>query len=84
MMPMLEMSGTENARHVSEVLMVYNRSSPHACGLTRNQEMFANSRYLKTLPPYSRLPARPTSESAVLAHRSLRASFLKTQQCCIS
>src|SRR5215471_3451517 len=31
MLPMLEMSGTERARHIREVLMVYNRSSPHAC-----------------------------------------------------
>ena len=84
MMPMLEMSGTEKARHISEVLMVYNRSSPHACGLTRCDEMLANSRYLKTLPPYSRLVERPGSEGGMLSHLSLRGSFLKTQKCCIS
>jgi glycosyltransferase involved in cell wall biosynthesis len=84
MMPMLEMSGTRNARHISEVLMVYNRSSPHACGLTRPEEMFATSRYVKTLPPYSRLIERPSSDGALQSHRSRRASFLTMQQCCIS
>lgn len=61
MMPMLEMSGTARARHISEVLMVYNRSSPHACGLTRCEEMQANARYLRTLKPYQRLIERPRS-----------------------
>jgi len=59
MMPMLEMSGTDRARHISEVLMVYNRSSPHACGLTRCEEMQANARYIRTLRPYARLMERP-------------------------
>jgi len=61
MLPMLEMSGTQRARHIAEVLMVYNRSSPHACGLTRCEEMLANSRYIRSLPPYSRLRERPTA-----------------------
>lgn len=59
MLPMLEMSGTERARHITETLMVYNRSTPYACGLTRCEEMLANSRYIRTLPPYSRLHERP-------------------------
>jgi glycosyltransferase involved in cell wall biosynthesis len=59
MLPMLEMSGTARARHIAEPLMVYNRSSPHACGLTRCEEMLANGRYIRTLPLYPRLRERP-------------------------
>lgn len=55
MLPMLEMSGTRRAKHIRDVLMVYNRSSPHACGYTRREEMLANSEYLRTRPPYPRL-----------------------------
>jgi glycosyltransferase involved in cell wall biosynthesis len=73
MMPMLEMSGTQRARHIEEVLMVYNRSSPHACGLTRYEEMLANCRYIQTLPSYGRLPGVPNS-----------GAVRKRQQCCIS
>lgn len=60
MLPMLEMSDTARARHIGEVLMVYNRSSVHACGLTRCEEMLANARYLGTRPAYARLMERPT------------------------
>jgi glycosyltransferase involved in cell wall biosynthesis len=73
MMPMLEMSGTGRARHIEEVLMVYNRSSPHACGLTRCEEMLANSRHIRTLPAYGRLAEVPGS-----------GALRKMQQCCIS
>jgi glycosyltransferase involved in cell wall biosynthesis len=59
MFPMLEMSGTAKARHIPEVLMIYNRSSPHACAATRREEMLANSEYLKKRPPYARLAAKP-------------------------
>jgi glycosyltransferase involved in cell wall biosynthesis len=58
-LPMLEMSGTSRARHIPEPLMVYNRSSPHACGLTHCEEMLANGRYIRTLPPYTQLRGRP-------------------------
>jgi glycosyltransferase involved in cell wall biosynthesis len=61
MLPMLEMSGTDRARHIPETLMVYNRSSPHACGLTRCEEMLSNSRYIRALPPYPRLRERRAS-----------------------
>lgn len=60
MLPMLEMSDTARARHIGEVLMVYNRSSVHACGLTLCEEMLANARYLGTRPAYARLMERPT------------------------
>jgi glycosyltransferase involved in cell wall biosynthesis len=67
MLPMLEMSGTGRARHIKEALMVYNRSSPHACAYTRRAEMLANSEYLKTRPPYARLIEKPDSVNGMLA-----------------
>jgi len=80
MLPMLEMSGTDRARHIAQTLMVYNRSSPHACGLTRCEEMLANGRYIHTLPPYARLHDRPAPEDAHLhlASRRQRLSFAAT------
>ncbi|MBV9305072.1 MAG: glycosyltransferase family 2 protein [Acidobacteriaceae bacterium] len=59
MLPMLEMSGTGKARHIPETLMVYNRSSPHACCYTCRDEMLANAEYLRALPPYSQLVEKP-------------------------
>jgi glycosyltransferase involved in cell wall biosynthesis len=73
MLPMLEMSGAGRAKHIADVLMVYNRSSPHAVGLTRCEEMLANSRYLQTLRPYARLAGAPNP-----------GALRKMQQCCIS
>jgi glycosyltransferase involved in cell wall biosynthesis len=63
MLPMLEMSGTAKARHIRDVLMVYNRSSPYACATTCRDEMLANSEYLKTRPPYPRLTEKPDFQS---------------------
>jgi len=76
MLPMLEMSGTDRARHIQEALMVYNRSSPHACGLTRCEEMLSNARYIRTLPPYPRLRERPAPDLVQLhlARRRYRLS----------
>jgi glycosyltransferase involved in cell wall biosynthesis len=59
MCPMLEMCGVARAKHIAEVLMVYNRNSPHAVGLTRREEMFKNARYIRTRPPYPRLEGQP-------------------------
>src|ERR1700730_9895546 len=59
MLPMLEMSGTGRAIHIPEVLMIYNRSSQHACVYTCRDEMFANADYLKTRQPYARLTEKP-------------------------
>ena len=76
MMPMLEMSGARRARHVEDVLMVYNRSSPHACAYTRREEMLANSEYIRALPPYARLAARPDSNGAIRRLRARRKEGL--------
>jgi glycosyltransferase involved in cell wall biosynthesis len=59
MYPILEMCGPARAKHIAEVLMVYNRNSPHACGLTRREEMLGNASYVRTRPPYARLEGRP-------------------------
>ena len=59
MIPMLEMSGTERARHIPVALMVYNRSNPHACGKHMLEEMTRNGHILEGRPPYKRLSARP-------------------------
>jgi glycosyltransferase involved in cell wall biosynthesis len=64
MLPMLEMSGTAKARHIPDLLMFCNRSSPHACATTCRDEMLANCDYMKTLPPYSRLIEKPDFGSA--------------------
>jgi glycosyltransferase involved in cell wall biosynthesis len=69
MLPMLEMSGTRKAKHIRDVLMVYNRSSPHACAYTRRDEMLANGEYLKTRPPYRRLIEKPDGRRTALAHQ---------------
>lgn len=74
MLPMLEMCGTPRARHIAEVLMVYNRTTPHGCGRTCLEEMLANCQYIRTLPPYSHLRERPAPETVShhLARRRLR------------
>ena len=39
MFPMLEMSGTEKARHIAEPLMVYNVSNRHSCVRTKRPHL---------------------------------------------
>jgi glycosyltransferase involved in cell wall biosynthesis len=58
MLPILEMSGTPRARHIPDVLMIYNRTTPHACGKLHYKEMLANADYLRGRRPYSRLYQR--------------------------
>jgi hypothetical protein len=77
MFPMLEMSGTGRARHIKDVLMIYNRSSPHACCYTRRDEMLANEAYIRAQPAYPRLTEMPVSESSMQALRSQRTSLLQ-------
>jgi len=62
MLPILEMSGTARARHIDDVLMIYNRTTPHACGKLRYQEMLANCAYLRGRHAYSRLHDRARIE----------------------
>lgn len=55
MLPMLEMSGTDRARHIDDVLMVYNRVSAHACGKVHLDLMRETAAYLRSQPAYRRL-----------------------------
>jgi glycosyltransferase involved in cell wall biosynthesis len=55
MLPMLEMSGAARAKHISDILMIYNRSSPHACCYVRREEMLRNEAYIRSRPAYRRL-----------------------------
>jgi hypothetical protein len=57
MLPLLEMSGTANARHIPEALMVYNQLNPHAAGLNLAEEMRRNAIYLEQQRPYRPLPS---------------------------
>jgi hypothetical protein len=70
------MSGARRAKHIDDVLMVYNRSTPHHCGLTRRKEMDGNCDYIRTRPAYARLDARPDSRNAIRAIRARRAETL--------
>ncbi len=84
MLPMLEMAGTEKAKHIADALMVYNRSTPHGVGKTRYVEMLENASFLRSLPPYPRLKQKPSSNAEVAElHRQI-VSFRRRQQCCIS
>jgi glycosyltransferase involved in cell wall biosynthesis len=55
MLPMLEMSGTDRARHIPDVLMVYNRLTPHACGKVHLDLMRRTAAYVRSLPACRRL-----------------------------
>jgi hypothetical protein len=77
MLPMLEMSGTRRARHIPDVLMIYNRTSPFACAYTCRDQMLANEAYIRTRPPYARLKEKPDAQSARALLRSRRESLLK-------
>jgi hypothetical protein len=62
MFPMLEMSGTRRARHISDVLLVYNRANPNCVGNVLEEESIRVSAYLRAKPAYKRLEA-PGSNS---------------------
>lgn len=55
MLPMLEMSGTDHARHIPDVLMIYNRLTPHACGKVHLDLMRKTAAYVCSRPAYHRL-----------------------------
>ena len=55
MLPMLEMSGTDRARHIPDVLMIYNRLTPHACGKVHLDLMRKTAAYVCSRPAYHRL-----------------------------
>ena len=59
MFPMLEMSGTSKAKHIPEVLMLYNRANPACVANTRRAEMERIAEYLRNQTPYPRLTTKP-------------------------
>ena len=75
MIPMLEMSGTDRARHIPMALMVYNLSNPHSCGKHMLAEMDRNGRILERRPAYPRLPSRPQPRTPQAVSRVAVASW---------
>lgn len=55
MLPMLEMSGTIKARHIPDVLMLYNRANPACVGNIKRDEMDRIAQYLRNKPKYQPL-----------------------------
>jgi glycosyltransferase involved in cell wall biosynthesis len=67
MLPMLEMSGCDRARHIPMPLVVYNRSNPYNSGKWMLAEMSRNGDILTRRRPYERLLARPPLKRSVAA-----------------
>ena len=65
MFPMLEMSGTSRARHIPDILMLYNRANPACVANTRRDEMERIAEYLRNKPSYPRLAVKPVAENAL-------------------
>jgi len=63
MFPMLEMSGTRNARHIPETLMLYNRANPACVGNIRRAELERLAEYVRRKPRYQPLSVKPMPRS---------------------
>lgn len=55
MFPMLEMSTTAKARHVAEVLLMYNRANPYCAADIMRDETYANTATIRARQPYAPL-----------------------------
>ncbi len=56
MFPMLEMSGTDRARHIGEPLMLYNSANPaSSVEIWLEEVRLRNARLIRSRPPYPRL-----------------------------
>ena len=60
MFPMLEMSTTAKARHIADVLLMYNRTNPHCAAEVMTAELYANTDLIRARRPYAPLRARPS------------------------
>ncbi|HYK02178.1 MAG TPA: glycosyltransferase family A protein [Thermoanaerobaculia bacterium] len=60
MIPMLEMATTRRARHIADILLVYNRANPQAVGRVMHGEMLATTERIRARRPYAPLPGKPT------------------------
>jgi hypothetical protein len=58
MLPMLEMSGTSRAKHISDILMLYNRANPACVGNTMRGEMERIAQDLRSKTRYQPLRAK--------------------------
>lgn len=59
MFPMLEMSTTAKARHIADVLLMYNRANPHCAADVMREELYANTDLIRARPAYAPLHGRP-------------------------
>jgi hypothetical protein len=59
--PALEMCGTAKARHIPDILMVYNRRQARPAGKILARDQFRNDAFLRMKPPYPRLEGKPCS-----------------------
>jgi glycosyltransferase involved in cell wall biosynthesis len=58
MLPMLEMATTRHARHIADVLLVYNRGNPQCVGNVMLDEMYRCTAVVHARPPYRPLPEK--------------------------
>jgi glycosyltransferase involved in cell wall biosynthesis len=62
MFPMLEMSGTQRAKHIPAILMIYNRATPHSDDKTKYHEMRENEAYIRSKASYAQLREKVLKE----------------------
>ena len=74
MIPMFEMATTRRARHISEVLMRYNRANPHNVGRVMLEEMRATVKRIRARPPYPPLAGRPSISNGAFTPRLANTS----------
>ncbi len=67
MFPMLEMSTTAKARHIADVLLLYNRTNPHCAADVMTAELYANTDLIRTRQPYAPLRAKPHMTRTMVA-----------------
>jgi glycosyltransferase involved in cell wall biosynthesis len=60
MIPMLEMATTRRARHIADILLIYNRGNPQGVGRVMYDEMLATTERIRARRPYAPLPGKPT------------------------
>lgn len=58
MIPMLEMATTRRARHIADVLMIYNRANPHSVGRLMHEEMRDTTQRIRARRPYPPIDER--------------------------
>ena len=81
MFPMLEMSGTSRAKHIPDILMLYNRANAACVGNIKRSEMERVAQYVRSKPPYKRLRARVSPSHLLEGAASVRPGRSATSQC---